>query len=134
MIILSNSIAQTVSPGQSIIFDTVILKTGSAECFEADTGAARLRFKNAIYELHFNGNIGATKAGSAQIAISFDGSLLIETTMISRTATARDLNNVGAETAIKTCSCDNGAVMIVNTGESNITIDENSMLYIRRIA
>ena len=38
MIILSNSVAQTLAPGQSATFDTIILKTGKAECFRRNTG------------------------------------------------------------------------------------------------
>lgn len=134
MIVLSNSIAQTISPGQSATFDTVILNTGCAECFRKNSGAVRLRFKDAIYNVSFGGNIGAVAPGAAQIAIAFDNSPMLETTMISQTGAAGDLNNVKTETAVKTCCCDGGAITVINTGTADITLGANPNLYIKRIA
>lgn len=133
MIVLSNSVAQTLAPGQSATFDTIVLKTGDAECFRPNTGAVRLRFGNAIYNVHVGANIGATAEGTAQIAIGFEGSPLLETTMISQTAAAGDLNSVYRETAVKTC-CSGGAITIINTGTSEINLGANPLLYIRRVA
>lgn len=134
MIVLTNSVAQTLSPSQSATFDTIVLKTGKAECFRLNTGAVRLRFHGGIYNVYAGANIGATDPGSAQIAIAFDGSPLLETTMISQTATAGDLNNVSRETAIETGCCNGGAVTLINTGTSEITIGANPILYIKRVA
>lgn len=134
MIILSNSIAQTISPGQSATFDTIVLNTGCAECFRKNSGAVRLRFKDAIYNLSFGGNIGGAAAGPVQLAIAFDNSPMLETTMISQTANAGDLNNVKTETAVKTCCCDGGSVTIVNTGTVDVTLGANPNFYIKRIA
>lgn len=134
MIVLSNSIAQTLAPGQSATFDVVVLKTGCAECFRPNTGAIRLRFANSIYEVHFGGNIGAVAPGAAQLAIAYDGSPMLETTMISQTATASDLNSVSRETAVKTCCCEGGAITVINSGTTDITLGANSNLYIKRTA
>lgn len=133
-VILSNSVAQTLDPGQSATFDTIVLKTGNAECFRPNTGAVRLRFKSAMYEIKFGGNIGATAEGAAQIAIGFEGSPMLETTMISQTAAAGDLNSVSRETAVQTCCCDGGAVTIINTGTTSINLGAHPLLYIRRVA
>ena len=134
MIVLSNSVAQTLAPGQSATFDTVVLKAGNAECFRPNSGAVRLRFNDSIYEASFGANIGATEAGDAQIAIFYDGSPMLETTMISATATAGDLNNVYRKTPVKNCCCNSGAVTIVNTGTTTVTIGANPLLYVRRVA
>lgn len=134
MIILSNSVAQVLSPGQSATFDTIVLKTGNAECFRVNTGAVRLRFNNSIYEIHAGANIGATAEGIAQIAIAFDGSPMLETTMISQTGAAGDLNSVNRETSVQTCCCDGGAITIINTGTNEINLGANPILYIRRVA
>lgn len=134
MIVLSNSVAQTLSPGQSATFDTVVLKTGNAECFRPNSGSVRLRFANAIYEVHVGANIGATAEGAAQIALSFEGSPMLETTMISQTAAAGDLNSVGRETAVKTCCCNGGYITVTNTGTTDINLGANPILYIRRVA
>ena len=133
MIILSNSTAQTLGPGQSATFDTIILKIGKSECFRLNSGAVRLKFPGRIYNIYAGANIGATAPGPAQIALTFDGSPLLETTMISQTATAGDLNNVSRETAIDTGCCNGGAVTLINTGTSEITLGANPILYIKRI-
>ncbi len=135
MIILSNSIAQTVLPGQSLSFDTSILKTGCAECHRAGSGAVNLTAKNSIYEIKFTGNIGATAEGTAQLAISANGSPLDETTMISQTAAAGDLNNVGCDTALKTCCCNAcESITVINTGTNELNIGSDPCLFIKRIA
>jgi len=134
MIILSNSIAQTLAPGQSATFDTIVSHTGNAECFRPNSGAVRLRCRNAIYNVHCGANIGATAPGAAQIAVVFDGAPLLETTMISQTTTAGDLNSVNRETFVNTCCCNGGAITVVNTGTTEITIGTNPLLYIGRVA
>lgn len=134
MIVLSNSVAQTLGPGQSATFDTIVSHTGNAECFRQNSGAIRLRFCGAIYEVSFGGNIGATEPGTAQIAIGFDGAPLLETTMVHQTATAGDLNSVNRVTAVNTCCCNGGAITIINTGTNEITLGANPVIYIRRVA
>lgn len=134
MIILSNSVAQTLSPGQSATFDTIVLNTGCAECFRPNSGAVRLKFKNSIYDVCFGANIGATAAGAAQLAIAYDSSPMLETTMISQTAAAGNLNNVGAETSVKSDCCQGGSLTVVNTGTTDVTIGPNPKLRVRRIA
>lgn len=134
MIVLSNSVAQTISPGQSVTFDTIVMHTGNAECFRLNSGAVRLRFKNAIYEVYFGANIGAIAEGTAQLAIALDGSPMLETTMISQTAAGGDLNSVGRETAVPTNCCCNGSITIINTGTDDVNIGANPNLYIRRVA
>lgn len=134
MLILSNSIAQVLNPGQAATFDTIVLKTGCAECFRPNSGAVRLKFKEAMYEVEFGANIGATAEGAAQMAIAFDGGPLLETTIISQTAAAGDLNNVNRETAVKTDCCNPGSLTIINTGETPINIGANPIFKVKRIA
>ena len=136
MLVLSNSNEQTLAPGQSCTFDTVVLHTGCGECYRPNTGAVGLRAKDGIYEVSFGANIGATTAGDeAQLAINIDGSPLLETTMKSTTAAAGDLNKVSALTAVRTCcGCGNNVVTITNTGTTTVNIDVNCKLYIKRVA
>lgn len=133
MIILTNSVSQEVAPGQSLTFDTEILHTGCAECHRIGSGSVMMRMQNAIYEIHFSANIGATAPGNAQLAISLNNSPMLETTMISVTAAAGDVNNVAKDTAIKTCYCSPETCTIVNTGETTVVI-ENVTLFIKRVA
>lgn len=132
MIILSNSIAQTIEPGQSATFDTVVLQTGKAEYHRPNSGAVRLLCKCGLYDVSFGGNIGATEEGAAQLAIAYDNSPLLETTMISQTAAAGNLNNVSNSTAIRMMCCDSGLITVINTGTTTVNIGVNPKLKISR--
>ena len=136
MIVLSNTIAQTLAPGQSLAFDTVIMHTGCAECYRKNSGSVILRAQNAIYECQFGANIGSdTAASDAQIALELDGSPLLETTMISVTTTAGDLNKVSCDTAVKTCGCGGAnSITVVNTGTTTVNIGANACLFVKRVA
>ena len=135
MIELSNTNAQVLAAGQSVIFDTVLLHTGCGECHRNNSASVNLAQKNAIYEVSFNANIGGTAAGEAQLAITLDGSPLQETTGKTVTATAGDLRSVSGATFVKTCCC-NGAntILLTNTGTTEINVDANSRLSIKRVA
>lgn len=135
MIVLSNSIAQVLAPGQSATFDTVVLHTGCAECHRKNTGSVNLVASNGIYDVEFCGNIGATDEGAAQLAITLDGSALLETTMISQTTAGGDLNNVNGRTFVRTCCCMNGeAITVTNTGTTTVNIGANPNLSVKRVA
>lgn len=137
MIELSNSNAQTLAAGQSMIFDLTLLHTGCAECHRINTGAINLARKGAIYEVSFNANIGATTAGNpAQIAITLDGAPLQETTAIVPTAAAGDLTSVSGKTFIQTYCCCNAAnaILLTNTGTDEITVAANGRISVERKA
>lgn len=133
MIILTNLDSQELAPGQSLTLTQELLHTGCAECHRPNSGAVILRQQKAIYDVHFSANIGATAPGVAQLAIAVNSSPLIETTMISTTAAAGDLNNVAKDTGIQTCCCGPETVTIINTGETTVTV-ENPSLFIKRVA
>lgn len=133
MIILTNSTSQELAPGQSLTFDTIILHTGCAECHRPGSGSVTLRQQRAIYGVKFSGNIGATAPGVAQLTIMDNGARLNETTMVSTTAAAGDVNNVSTDTGIKTCCCGPETCTITNTGETTIVV-ENPLFFIKRIA
>lgn len=135
MIELSNTNAQVLAAGQSVIFDTVLLHTGCGECHRPNSGAVNLAQKNGIYEVSFNANIGATAAGDGQLAITLDGSPLQETTGKVVTATAGDLQNISGNTFVKTCCCNTAnTILLTNTGTTEINIDVFPRLSIKRIA
>lgn len=135
MIILSNTSAQTLTAGQSITFNNVILKSRCGnESYRSGTGLVRLR-TNGIYELGFQANVtGATAATPVELSIQVSGVTLPETTMIYTPATADAVGNVSADTAIRSECCDYNAVTIVNTGTADITISANASLFIKRLA
>lgn len=135
MIELTNSTDQTLAPGQSATFDTVILHTGCAECHRNNSGSISLTQNNAIYEVSFNCNIGATAAGDGTIGITLDGSPLTETNSTVVTAAAGDLQNVSASTFVKTCCCGNGDnVLLTNNGTTSINLGANPRFSVKRTA
>ena len=134
MIVLSNTTAQTLAPGQSLTFDTVVLKTGCAEAHRTNSGIVTLRANNAIYELHFAANISATTAGTAQLAIALDGEPLLETTMINSIGTAGDPDNAATATLVRTgCGCC-GRVSVTNTGTTSAIVSANPSFFVKRVA
>lgn len=134
MIELSNTTAQTIAAGQSLTFDTVILKTGCAETHRTNSGIVTLKANNAVYEIHFAANVSGTAAGPVQIALALDGEPLVETTMISTVTTAGDFNNVATGTLIKTgCGCC-GRITVTNTGASDVIVGANPALFVKRVA
>ena len=136
MIELSNTNAQVLAAGQSATFDTVLLHTGCAECYRQNSGLVALTQRNAIYEISFNCNIGTTAAGgTAQIGITLSGAPLEETNAIVPTVAAGDLANVSGETFVKTCCCNAAnTILLTNTGTTEINVDANGRLSIKRVA
>lgn len=134
MIELSNTADQTIAPGQSLTFDTALLKTGCAEAHRTNSGIVTLKADCAVYEIHFAANISATAAGTAQLAISLDGEPLIETTMINTISTAGDPDNAATATLVKTgCGCC-GKISVTNTGTTSVVVSANPALFVKRVA
>jgi len=134
MIELSNTNAQVIPAGQSVIFDTVLLQIGCGECHRPNSSAVNLTHKKAIYEVSFNANIGATEPGDAQLAITLNNAALPETTAKVVSAAAGDLQNVSASTFIETCCCNiANTILLTNTGTTEINVDVSSRLSVRRI-
>lgn len=131
MISLSNTTAQTLEPGQSITFNTVLLHSGCAECHRPNTSSVKLRAKG-IYDIHFSANIAATTVGTAQLSIQIGGDTLNESTMIATTATANSLNNVATAIPVKNCCDDFDRVTVTNTGSTAVLVGENPVLFISR--
>lgn len=131
MISLSNTTAQTLEPGQSITFNIVILHTGCGECHRNNSSSVKLKARG-IYEVSFSANIGATAAGAAQLSIQAGGDTLPESTMISTTAAAGDLNNVAKTIPIKNCCDDYDRITVTNTGTTTVTVGTNPVLFISR--
>lgn len=134
MIILSNTIAQTLNPGQSLTFDNTIMHTGcNAECHRNGSAGVTLS-KQGIYEINVKLNVAPTAEGSAEMAVMAGGGQLPETTMISTPAAANDVNTVFCATAFKPCGCCGEMLTIQNIGTVPVTVSPNSTLFIKRIA
>lgn len=134
MIQLSNSTAQTLAPGQSLTFDSVLLKSGCAETHRVNSSIVTLRANCGIYEIHFTGNVSAPSASPVQLALQLDGETLPETIMNEEITTPGVGQNVAAATLIRTgCGCC-GRVAVVNTGTTTLSVIANTSFFIKRVA
>lgn len=133
MVVLSNTAAQTLQPGQTLSFDRLVAHSGCGcgECARRG-GPVGLR-QSGIYRIAFHGNVtGATAALPVELSISVGGAPLSETEMIYTPAAADAVGNVGTETYVQTCGSGNN-VTVVNTGENPITVSPNTALTIIKI-
>lgn len=135
MIQLSNTTAQTIAVGQSVTFNTVLMKTGCAECHRKNTGSVKLCARGGIYQVTFSANIsGATAATQVQLAAQLGGDTVAETTMIYTPATANAYGQVTITFPVRNNCRDYDRVTIVNTGTTDLTVAANPNLFIKRIA
>lgn len=135
MIVLSNSAAQTIAAGQSVIFDTVVVKTGCAEHHRGNSSSVQLCSGSGVYNLAFSGNItNSSGTDPVQLTIAAGGDPLQETRMISTPGASGNYNNVASETIIRNscCAADN-RVTVVNTGTTALSLAPNCALVIKRL-
>lgn len=140
MIVLSNSESQSIDTGGTVTFDTTVLHTGchsdgrgGAEHHRDGSGTVQLR--PGIYEIAFHGNVSSTIAGtSVQLAIAFNKTPILETTMIQTIGTANTFENIATSTYIRVCRDTNATIFVENTGTSTLTLAPNPGLNIRRVA
>jgi len=131
MIVLSNTVEQTVAPGQPITFDTVVLHTGNGECHRANTGSVKMR-RQGYYIVSFKANVSGTAPVS--LVVETGGEPLPETIMVTTPAAVTDLMNVSCETVVGNCCCDYDRITVVNTSAADITVGANPTLFVRRVA
>ena len=139
MIVVSNTAAVVLTPGQAMTFNDVVWKSGCAEYFR--NPGSSVRVGEGVFEIGFNGNVtNADAATAVQLALAIDGSVLQETTMVSTPNAINALNNVAASTTIgnrgNCCNPNPGnvSITVVNTGTTNVTIAPNSKLSAKRVA
>lgn len=132
MIELTNTVAQTIQPGQAVTFDKILHHSGCGECYRNATNFVRLK-SNGIYRVDFSGNISGTTAGvPVQLAIAVEGVARPETVMVSTPSAANAFNNVGTGTYVRDCCCDVNKVSVINTGTVPVLLSANMNLRIER--
>lgn len=146
MIVLSNSVAEVIPVGGTVTFNLTVLHTGcdangcsGSEYHRQNSGAVRLRGKSrccpSIFDVFFKANVTSATAGTeVQLAIAIDRTPLAETTMLETIDTANSFENMATRTALKVCPGEDVTLSVTNTGTTPVTIDANSVLYVRRIA
>mgnify|MGYP004456209901 FL=1 len=136
MISLSNTTDQTVAVGQSITFNTVLLKSkNGAECHRKNSGSVKLCARPATYEVHFAANVtGATAGTAVQLSLAIGGETINESTMVYTPAAANAVGNVSTDIPVSNCCCDYDRITVVNTGTVPVIVSANPVLFVHRIA
>ena len=127
MIEVSNLTEQTIQPGQSVIFDNILLRTTcGAEKFNLQVPTFIKLCARGIYVLTFSGNIAATADNTLiQLAMTIGSSALTGTTMIATPATAGNFNNISTTKLFYNDACCGGStdqISITNTGSNPVIL------------
>lgn len=134
MILLSNTTAQTLAPGQALSFDKVRKSRRGCECHNSQAPTSVKLCSQGNYEVSFSANItNPTGTDPVQIAIALGGEPLAETYMNSVPGAAGDLNNVAKTTFVQNCCCDLDRLTVINTGTVPVAIAPNSAFAIHKL-
>lgn len=132
MIQLSNTVAQLIQPGGSVIFDKVILKEGCDVCFNPQIPTSVKLKAGQDYIVHFHANVTDTPAAAGQLAFAIADQAIPYTAMNFTPTAAGALVNVSMSTPIEQCCCDANRISVKNTGTVPVTLAPNSNFYVVR--
>ena len=133
MIVLSNTTAQTLKPGQSLIFDNTVIQSGCAE-YHSDHSSSVLILKPGMYEIHFTGNVaGIEDESTLRLGIRVGSNTLSETTMMKTVCHKEHYSNVAAATIVR-CDTKGKAIGVTNIGAVPIVIAPHSSIFVKRVA
>jgi len=134
MIVLTTSSAQVLAVGQALVFDTALLNTNKCNCHNSRRNSGGVYAgKNGIYKVTFNGNITSTATGLAELQVEVNGVAMPETAMLETIATAANIANVGASTAIANCCGSSSTFTVVNTGAIPVTVSAGACIIVEHI-
>lgn len=134
MIKLTNLAAQTIQPGQSVTFSTIMKRSGCAECFRIGTGSVKLCKRPASYEAVFQANVTTQEAGAAQLSFQLSGDTLPESTVVRQITTANAFDSITLSDLISVSCCDFDRLTVVNTGTIPVVISTNPLFYVKRVS
>lgn len=133
MIVLSNTTAQTLKPGESLIFDNTVIQSGCAE-YHSDHSSSVLILKPGMYEIHFTGNVaGIEDESTLRLGIRMGSNTLSETTMIKTVCHKEHYSNVAAATIVR-CETKGKDIGVTNIGAVPIVIAPHSSVFVKRVA
>ena len=133
MIVLSNTTAQTLKPGESLIFDNAVIQSGCAE-YHSDHSSSVLILKPGMYEIHFTGNVaGIEDESTLRLGIRAGSNTLSETTMMKTVCHKEHYSNVAAATIVR-CETKGKAIGVTNIGAVPIVIAPHSSIFVKRVA
>lgn len=134
MIAISNTTDQTLAAGESITFDKVLMHTGCAECFIDLAPSVKLK-ANGVYEVTFSANIaGGAATTQVELSLQIGGVTIPYSTMLATSTASGDYYHVSVSVPVKITCGDFNRITVTNTGTTAVTVDVNSILYVRRVA
>lgn len=138
MLELTNSVTQTVPPGATATFDTVVVCTGRDVSHRNGSGIMQLNGRGnccpALYDVSMSGNIGGAAGTQPNVSIALNGEALPETVRVATITAATDVFPFAALTTVgeSFCGCGCGTVTVKNVGTTPITISNPSFRAQRR--
>lgn len=133
MIVLCNTTAQTLKPGESLIFDNTVIQSGCAE-YHSDHSSSVLILKPGMYEIHFTGNVaGIEDESTLRLGIRVGSNTLSETTMMKTVCHKEHYSNVAAATIVR-CETKGKDIGVTNIGAAPIVIAPHSSIFVKRVA
>ena len=133
MIVLCNTTAQTLKPGESLIFDSTVIQSGCAE-HHSDHSSSVIILKPGMYEIHFTGNVaGIEDESTLRLGIRVGSNTLSETTMMKTVCHKEHYSNVAAATIVR-CETKGKAIGVTNIGAVPIVIAPHSSIFVKRVA
>lgn len=132
MLVLSNSTPQTLSTGESLIFDTVVFKADECMCcHRKNSPSVKLMKKGHKYRIDFHANIGPSGAATpTSLILRNEGDNLPETLMIAPTIADGTFANVSAGTILRNCCCETARITVTNVGDNDMIVAAGSSLVI----
>lgn len=135
MIEVSNTVAQTLQPGQAVSFDNIIHRKGCGECYtkQLPTSVKLRGGCGSVYNVEFNGNVSGTEGDILRLFIALEGQPLAETEMRVVPSGATNSANISSGTYV-VLSCDDvNRISVMNGGTTAIGLAPNANLRIRRV-
>lgn len=130
MIVLTNTNEQTLQPGQSLVFDKVISRSGCTECHYTDTPTVVMN-RRGNYRVEWSGSVEGEAAGTVQLSLELpNDAVLAETTRQQYIAAADQPACVSTGTIIKNCCSAYNSVAVTNTGTEPVIVQAGSCLEI----
>lgn len=129
MIVVTNSAAQTVQPGEDVVFSQVSQRCGCDTFFQ---GAGPLHIKCGEYQIAFTANVGGAAGTQANLAVTVDGAVVPESLMVATVAANADVHNVHCLIVRRNC-IPGSVVGVRNTGTTPVTVQAYPALAVERI-
>lgn len=133
MIQVSNSTAQTLQPGQALVFDNTGSTGNCGVCWNKLSPTVVKLCAKRSYDITFHGNITGTAGDQLTLALALSGNVVPTTGMAAVPAADGNLFNVSAEIPLRNCCGDLDRISVINAGSTPVTVAANSVLIVKGV-